>query len=97
MASPASEDQGFLLSIASWLCNSSSLRLRSSIDVSLAGAGPHDTEGGWDATLAKLYNVMGIPQAYLLDQAGRIHAKGLRGHELDHAIEALLEAGAPAT
>lgn len=50
----------------------------------------HLCDGGWDSELATLYHVTGIPQTFLLDQAGRIHARGLRGKELDRVIAELL-------
>lgn len=39
-----------------------------------------------------LYHVTGIPQTYLLDQAGRIHARGLRREQIDRAVAELLGA-----
>jgi peroxiredoxin len=50
----------------------------------------HVCEGGWDNTLAKLYNVMGIPKAFLIDREGRIVAKDLREHDVDLAVAKLM-------
>lgn len=36
----------------------------------------------WQSSAAKLYNVKAIPQSFLLDQEGKIIAKGLRGEAL---------------
>jgi hypothetical protein len=36
----------------------------------------------WDNAAARLYGVRGIPQNYLIDPAGKIVAKNLRGEEL---------------
>jgi serine/threonine protein kinase/peroxiredoxin len=42
---------------------------------------------GWKASLAKLYNVTGIPSTFLIDgDTGRILATGVRGTGLDPAI-----------
>jgi hypothetical protein len=46
--------------------------------------------GGWDNPIAKYYGVDSIPYAFLLDDQGKIRAKGLRGEmELQTAIESL--------
>ena len=51
----------------------------------------HVLEGGWgENELPNLYGVLGIPQLFLIDQKGLIHARGLRGDEIDKAVEALL-------
>lgn len=50
----------------------------------------HICDGGWDSELAALYHVTGIPQTFLVDQAGRIHARGLRREQLDRAVAELL-------
>lgn len=51
----------------------------------------HILAGGWDDTaLAQLYGVMGIPELFLIDPAGRIYAKGLRGREIDKGVAKLL-------
>lgn len=42
---------------------------------------------GWGSAPAKIYNVTGIPNTFLLDQNGRILAKGLRGEELGNKLE----------
>lgn len=38
--------------------------------------------GGWNSTVAQLYNVKSIPCTFLLDKKGKIIAKDLRGDEL---------------
>ncbi|MBA3664556.1 MAG: TlpA family protein disulfide reductase, partial [Bacteroidetes bacterium] len=48
----------------------------------------------WDSEAAKVYGVQGIPFTVLLDKEGKILAKGLRGAELEAAIENAL-AGKP--
>lgn len=51
----------------------------------------HVCEGSWDGSkIAQLYNVMGIPSAFLIAPDGTIAAKKLRGHDLDKAISELL-------
>ncbi|MBI2722840.1 MAG: TlpA family protein disulfide reductase [Bacteroidetes bacterium] len=44
----------------------------------------------WDSEAAKLYGVQGIPYTVLLNKKGEIIGKGLRGAELEKAIEAAL-------
>lgn len=44
----------------------------------------------WADPIAQLYQVRGIPAAFVLDQNGRIVAKNLRGAQLDAKIEELL-------
>ena len=46
---------------------------------------------GWKTPLTKLYDFMGIPCLYLVDGAGRIVAKNLRGEELRKKIAELCE------
>ena len=46
---------------------------------------------GWKTPLTKLYDFMGIPCLYLVDVAGRIVAKNLRGEELRKKIAELCE------
>ncbi|MCW3076590.1 MAG: Alkyl hydroperoxide reductase [Bacteroidetes bacterium] len=41
----------------------------------------------WDSEAAKIYGVQGIPYTVLLNKEGQIIAKGLRGAELEKAIE----------
>ncbi|MGZ3901382.1 MAG: TlpA family protein disulfide reductase, partial [Bacteroidia bacterium] len=41
----------------------------------------------WECEAAKIYGVQGIPFTVLLDKEGKIIAKGLRGAELETAIE----------
>lgn len=48
----------------------------------------------WNSEAAKLYAVQGIPYTVLLDKEGKILAKGLRGPELEKAIENVM-AGKP--
>lgn len=52
----------------------------------------HICDGGWDSELATLYHVTGIPQTFLVDQAGCIHARGLRREQIDRAVAELLGA-----
>ena len=44
----------------------------------------------WDNAAARLYGVRGIPQNYLLDPAGKIVAKNLRGEELMKKLAEIL-------
>jgi peroxiredoxin len=45
---------------------------------------------GWSSLAASLYGVQSIPQNFLIDPQGKIVAKGLRGDDLDIALEKLL-------
>jgi len=45
----------------------------------------------WDNEAAKLYNIKGIPQNYLIDPNGKIIAKNLRGDDLDKTLATLLK------
>jgi thiol-disulfide isomerase/thioredoxin len=45
---------------------------------------------GWSNLAARLYGVQSIPQNFLIDPQGKIVAKGLRGDDLDAALEKLL-------
>jgi hypothetical protein len=45
---------------------------------------------GWSNLAASLYGVQSIPQNFLIDPQGKIVAKGLRGDDLDAALEKLL-------
>jgi peroxiredoxin len=40
--------------------------------------------------LARLYNVRGIPDTYLIDREGKIVARGLRGEDLHEAVRSAL-------
>ncbi|PCJ90007.1 MAG: hypothetical protein COA57_00200 [Flavobacteriales bacterium] len=40
----------------------------------------------WQSSVVPLYNVKGIPLAYLLDREGKIIAKNLRGQQLDQKL-----------
>jgi peroxiredoxin len=44
----------------------------------------------WGNLAARLYGVQSIPQNFLIDPQGKIVAKGLRGDDLDNALEKLL-------
>jgi hypothetical protein len=44
----------------------------------------------WSNLAASLYGVQSIPQNFLIDPQGKIVAKGLRGDDLDAALEKLL-------
>jgi peroxiredoxin len=44
----------------------------------------------WNNLAATLYGVQSIPQNFLIDPQGKIVAKGLRGDDLDNALEKLL-------
>lgn len=46
--------------------------------------------GFWNSAAAKLYEVKGIPQTFLLDKEGKIIGKNLRGPELEQKMEELL-------
>ena len=43
----------------------------------------------WQSAAAKLYNVKGIPQTYLIDKEGVILAKNLRGPALEQKLAEL--------
>jgi len=45
----------------------------------------------WDNTVARLYDVRGIPANFLLDREGNIIAKNLRGEQLTSKLEELLK------
>jgi len=45
---------------------------------------------GWQNQAATLYGIRGIPMNYLLDQEGKIIAKGLRGEELERQLTTLM-------
>ncbi len=49
---------------------------------------------GWESEIGQLYGVRSIPATYLLDRDGKVHRMGLRGKELEAAIEKLLAAPA---
>ncbi len=44
----------------------------------------------WETEAAKDYGVRGIPKTFLIDRDGNISATGLRGHQLEPAVKALL-------
>jgi len=46
---------------------------------------------GWTNEVAGIYQVRAIPANFLLDKEGRIIAKGLRGPDLERALEQLLK------
>lgn len=46
---------------------------------------------GWGNEAAKLYNVQGIPQNFLIDKEGKIIAKDLRGEALDQKLAEILK------
>jgi peroxiredoxin len=46
---------------------------------------------GWENEVARLYNIQGIPQNYLIDPEGKIIAKNLRGAELDLKLGELIK------
>ncbi|MBC7449414.1 MAG: AhpC/TSA family protein [Hymenobacteraceae bacterium] len=53
---------------------------------------PHVSDlGGWQSSAAALYNVRSIPATFLLDPAGRIVARNLRGAELEAKVASLLK------
>ena len=47
--------------------------------------------GYWSSSVVKQYGFKGIPFTVLIDKEGRIVAKGLRGPELEEAIQSLLK------
>jgi hypothetical protein len=44
----------------------------------------------WDNTVVKLYGITGIPQNYLIDPAGKIIGKDLKGEELERKLAEVL-------
>jgi peroxiredoxin len=50
---------------------------------------------GWASSAAALYSIQSIPSNFLIDPAGKIIARDLRGEDLDHKLEEVL--GAKAT
>lgn len=46
---------------------------------------------GWQSAAAKTYQVTGIPFTVLVNPEGKIHAKGLRGEQLEKTLAALLK------
>lgn len=44
----------------------------------------------WQSSFVPVYSLEGIPMTYLLDQNGRILAKGLRGPELEKKVEEIM-------
>ncbi|MDB4925993.1 TlpA disulfide reductase family protein [Mucilaginibacter sp.] len=44
----------------------------------------------WDNTVVKLYGITGIPQNYLIDPAGKIIGKNLKGEELERKLTEVL-------
>jgi hypothetical protein len=55
-------------------------------------AGPHIYDGkGWEADLAKKFNINFTPSSYLLDRDGRIVAKHKRDKGLAQAVAALVK------
>ena len=53
-------------------------------------------DGSTEGPLATRWNVNGWPTIYVLDAKGVIRAKGLRGPELEKAVEELLKEMEPA-
>jgi len=46
--------------------------------------------GSWETPVARLYDVTGIPKAFLLDRQGRVAGVDLQGSQLEAAIQRLL-------
>lgn len=46
---------------------------------------------GWDNAVAKMYGIRSIPASFLIDPAGKIIARDLRGKELQEKLEALFK------
>ncbi|HLX93338.1 MAG TPA: TlpA disulfide reductase family protein [Puia sp.] len=46
---------------------------------------------GWKNSVAEEYGVQGIPMNFLVDEGGKIVAKGLRGSDLDKKLEEILK------
>lgn len=44
---------------------------------------------GWSSSAARLYDVHSIPQTFLIDKEGRIIKAGLRGQQLEMALESI--------
>lgn len=49
----------------------------------------------WSSEAVGLYNIQAIPHTVLLDKEGKIIAKGLRGEELDKALESIFSGKNP--
>ena len=47
-------------------------------------------EEGTSGPISTQWNVTGWPTIYVLDAEGRIRYKGVRGEEMDHAVDTLL-------
>ena len=45
----------------------------------------------WDNEVAKMYAVRGIPQNFLVDPAGKIVGKNLRGEELEKKLAEVIK------
>jgi hypothetical protein len=45
---------------------------------------------GQSGPIAKLYNIQFLPTIYILDAKGVIRYKGVRGEQMDEAVDALL-------
>lgn len=45
---------------------------------------------GWNTAPASMYNIVGIPDSYLIDSSGKIVARGLRGEALSDKLKELL-------
>ncbi len=45
----------------------------------------------WKNAVVKQYGIRSIPQNFLIDPAGKIIAKGLRGEELDKKLAEVLQ------
>ncbi len=48
-------------------------------------------DGGLDGPITTRWGVSGIPEIYILDRAGVIRFKNLRGEKLEHAVRTLLD------
>ena len=46
---------------------------------------------GWQSQAAALYNVQSIPSNFLIDTAGKVIAKNLRGKDLEEALSSVLK------
>lgn len=51
---------------------------------------------GWDNAVSKLYSVESVPKNFLIDPAGKIVAKDLRGAELNNKLSEIFSTKEPA-
>jgi alkyl hydroperoxide reductase subunit AhpC len=49
----------------------------------------------WDNAIVRKYGIISIPMTLLVDKTGKVREVGLRDHELQAAIQKLLDEKAP--